>query len=153
MNKSDNIKLALLKACLEKVDHQISTLQLSIDSINESKSNETKSSAGDKYETGMAMLQMEEQNIRKQLAQVLQIKHQLSSTSLNKNLQVSEPGALVYTNQGTYFISVGLGAVTLENQSIFCISPASPIGSQLIGLKQGDQFQFNSKEFLIQQIR
>ena len=44
-------------ACVKLVQEQLDTIQSSLDQLMEAKTNETKSSAGDKYETGMAMIQ------------------------------------------------------------------------------------------------
>ena len=53
------IKQELYKLCLEYVENRFQTIQNTIKEIQESLGSETKSSAGDKHETGRAMLQLE----------------------------------------------------------------------------------------------
>jgi transcription elongation GreA/GreB family factor len=55
-------------------------------------------------------------------------------------------GALVITNTNSYFISVSAGETTHENEKVYCISPATPIGKLLMGKQEGDSFRFQSKD-------
>ncbi|MFT5568246.1 MAG: transcription elongation GreA/GreB family factor, partial [Cyclobacteriaceae bacterium] len=46
-------------------------------------------------------------------------------------------------------LSIGLGKVS---EDVFLLSPAAPIGQQLMSRKVGDQFTFNQKDYLIEEI-
>ena len=71
---------------------------------------------GDKYETGRAMMQIEEDNNRTQLLQALQVKNQLQKINLQKEFAKVGLGSLVTTNHAVYFLSIGIGQVTIENK-------------------------------------
>ena len=92
---------------LERINESVTE----INSINDSKANETKSSAGDKYETGMAMLQMEEQKANVQLAKAKELQKTLSMIDPTEKQDSAQLGSLVETSNGNYFISIGLGQI------------------------------------------
>lgn len=146
------IKEALQKACEEETEKRINTIEKNLQSIAESRNNETKSSVGDKYETGRAMLQIEEENSKTQLSQALQVKHQLSKINWRKESQIVELGSLVTTTNGQYYVSIGLGKVTLKNHHYYCISASSPIGQKMMNKAAGDEIEFNGSRIKIAQI-
>jgi hypothetical protein len=152
MNDKIQLKKKLFDACSQIIDERISTIESSLKEILESRNAETKSSAGDKYETGRAMLQIEEDNYKKQLHQAMLQKNQLLQTVPARSMNRAHQGSLVTTNQGHYFICIGLGAITVEKKSFFCISAASPIGQKIIGQGQGYRFEFNGNILEIQEI-
>ena len=152
MTNKSHLKQQLFKACLTLIEERIKTINESLRSISESKNNETKSSAGDKYETGRAMLQIEEENSRTQLLRAVQLKAQLEQLDLQQPLEKIGPGSLVTTNGAAYFISIGLGLVTIESKDYYCISPGSPIGKLLMDKKVGDRFEFNGSKIKIMEI-
>ena len=76
---NSTLKIDLLRKLEEVIQSKIEELKLSIASAKESRDNDTKSSAGDKYETGREMMQMEINKASAQLA-----KHQLSLHELDK---------------------------------------------------------------------
>lgn len=133
------------------LDDRIAQARAEIASANVSKENESKSSAGDKYETGMAMLQMEEAQHQAQLAKHKRMKSELSSIAESPASTVVI-GSLVLTDKATYFISIPVGNITIDGQDVFCISLASPIGQALKGATKGDSITFNETAMKIEQI-
>lgn len=142
-------KATVLKVLQEIVNERILEAQHEIDSINHSKANETKSSAGDKYETGMAMLQIEEQKATVQLAKAKDLRKTLSMIDPSVKHDKVQLGSLVETSNGVYFISIGLGKVDVEGNDVFVLSIASPIGLQLKDKAVKDQFTFQGKQINI----
>ena len=61
-------------------------------------------------------------------------------------------GNLVYTSEGIFYISISAGQLKLNNEIIFAISAASPIGNLLIGKEKGASFDFNGKNYVIKEI-
>lgn len=127
------------------LEEKIETLNKSIASARESQANDTKSSAGDKFETGRSMIQMEIAKNEAQLHKTQLMKHELGKIDCNKKLETVQFGSVVETNSGSYFISLPLGKVELEKTSLFCISLASPIGQTLQGKQVGDKVEFQGK--------
>jgi uncharacterized protein YgiM (DUF1202 family) len=134
------------------IDEKISVCKNSIESAKESRDNDTKSSVGDKYETNRAMMQIELEKNNQQLAQYLKQKKELSDIDINRTFDKVEFGSLLLTNQGNYFISVGLGKFEIEDGLFYAISMASPIGQILKNRIIGDIIQFQAKNFIIEGI-
>lgn len=117
-----------------------------------SANNETKSSAGDKYETGRAMSQNEKDINARHLADLLKMKKAMDLIDSSKELEEVGLGAVVKTGDQHYFISVGLGLVKVGDVAVFTISAVSPIGQQMIGLKKGGQFQWKGTDMEISMV-
>ncbi|AZA73335.1 hypothetical protein [Chryseobacterium indoltheticum] len=137
MNKS-----SLLDIIKSKLSEKIQTLEKLIAETRAS-SNDTKSSMGDKYETGREMLQQEINNLQIQLNEVLK-QQDFLKTVLPKQSDKAEKGAIVKTEKGLFFISVSLGEITCENQKIICISPESPLAKAMFGKQENECFSLNN---------
>jgi hypothetical protein len=139
------IKAALLALLLHHLEQNIAETEQAIASAKESRDNESKSSAGDKYETGRAMMQIELENNGRQLEKTRLAKQDLLQLDLLVAHSVVGLGSLIYTNEGTYFISIGFGKLELVEQPYYAISLASPIGQALKNAKVGDRVSFQGK--------
>jgi len=132
-----------------------SRIDSSLDQLNElqqSKEGDTKSSAGDKFETSREMLQQEEDKIKRMLLQGYKMKQDLDALNPEENKPTIGAGSIVKTNRGSFYISIGIGKLPIENESIFCISMGSPIGLLLKGQVAGNDVSFNGNTFSIQQV-
>ena len=136
MNKTELIELIN-----QKLSEKIQNFEKLIAETRAS-NNDTKSSMGDKYETGREMLQQEINNLQIQLNEVLK-QQDFLKTILLKQSDKAEKGALVKTERGLFFISVSLGEITFENQKIICISPESPLAKAMLGKQKNDSFTIN----------
>jgi len=146
------MKNKLIKHLEQVLIEKIDVLNADILSLIESRNNDTKSSAGDKYETGREMTQIE---LNKLEAQLLKTKLLLSDIQKTESLKTNnyiDFGAIVYTDKENYFLSIPFGKVNIENQEFFVISLASPIGFLLKGKKKGDVISFNGREIKIEKI-
>lgn len=123
-----------------------------IESAKESRNKDTKSSAGDKYETGRAMMQIEIEKNEVQLSKAMNLQKEISKIDLIKKYSEVEFGSLLQTNHGLYFISIGLGKIVVDSENYFAISLASPIGLVLRGKTIGDEVPFQGRNYIIQDI-
>lgn len=146
------IKTALLQQCLEYVNARLRTVEETIQSHRKALSSETKSSAGDKHETGRAMLQLEMEKAGQQLTSILQMKEVLSKINVTRKSSAISLGTLVETNSGRYFLSISAGEITVDSKPYFAISTASPIGKLMLGKKTGEILIWNGKEINIEKI-
>lgn len=136
----DKQKLSLLIS--QKLSEKIQNFEKLIAETRAS-NNDTKSSMGDKYETGREMLQQEINNLQTQLNEVLKQQGFLK-TILIKPSDKAEKGTIVKTEKGLFFISVSLGEINFDNQKIICISPESPLAKAMNGKQKGDVFSLNN---------
>ncbi len=148
----NDIKIKLIQQLNEQLDTQIETAQSAINSAKESKNNETKSSAGDKFETGRAMMQIEQEKNEMQLGKTLQLKSLLKQVDLKKQHETVGFGSLVITNRGKYFIAIGIGKVEVDGEICFAISVDSPVGKLLLGKRVGEEVAFRENHFLVEGI-
>ncbi|WPO92217.1 hypothetical protein [Chryseobacterium sp. HR92] len=113
--------------------------------------NDTKSSMGDKYETGREMLQQEINNLQRQLNEVLNQQAVLQKITSDPSEKVQN-GALVKTNKGLFYISASMGELVFENQKIMTVSAESPLVKVMCGKKTGESFTVNSIHQTIENI-
>lgn len=141
----DKQKLSLLIS--QKLSEKIQNFEKLIAETRAS-NNDTKSSMGDKYETGREMLQQEINNLQVQLNEVLKqqdfLKTSFDKLRMTKKFDKAEKGAIVKTEKGLFFISVSLGEINFDNQKIICISPESPLAKAMNGKQKDEGFSLNN---------
>lgn len=146
------LKLQIHQACIDKVEERIQSIQNLLKEVQGAANNETKSSAGDKYETGRAMAHLETEKLAPQLKEAQKQREILSSIKPNKTYTEAQSGSLVKTKNGLFYISVGLGKITVYDTIVFAISPISPIGQLLLNKKPDDSYSFNGVQNQIEYI-
>jgi len=149
VNDALKLKETLIANIQNILDQSINNSKIAIKSAIDSKNTETKSSAGDKFETGRAMMQMEQEKNEVQLLRTLKLKKIASQINLNILSKKAQLGSLVLTDNGKYFISVGLGKIQIEKLIFYVISLDSPIAQILVGKGEGDKVVFQQKEIVI----
>ncbi len=137
---------------LHVITDKIQLLQQSLHDLTESAGNETKRTAGDKHETALAMLQIEQENISRQLKETLAQKAVLEKIDPTLHTEQIVRGSLVTTNKGIFFLSIGLGKATIDHQLIIALSPESPLGKAMLHLQTGDTCTFNGTDYLIEHV-
>ena len=145
--ETSQVKHQLYQTCIDQISTQIADLETNLKSIAESRDNETKSSVGDKYETGRAMMQQEFQKVQAQQMRLQGSINVLKNIDVDKVLAKVGQGSFVETNHGFFFIAIGLGKVKLNDLFYFCISIESPIGALLKNKVAGDSFSFNGRSY------
>jgi hypothetical protein len=134
------------------ISQRIDDMQKTLDDLRESIKNETKSTAGDKYETARAMLQIEQENVSKQMNDLLEQKSQLEKLSMVEASDAIIKGSLVKTDRGYLYISIALGKVKVDDVIVVALSPQSPLGKQLIALKAGQTATMNNVRYMVEKI-
>jgi len=149
---SSKIKEVLFKECEAFVNKRLQTVEEVIISNQKALQSETKSSAGDKHETGRAMLQLEMEKAGQQISGINQMKLVLSKIDISKSTEIVHLGSVIETNSSNYFLSISAGRIIVEDKVYFAISVLSPIGNLLLGKKVNDEFEFREKKILIKKI-
>ena len=137
---------------LRVINDKISLLRHTMDDLKESSSEETKSTAGDKHETALAMLQIEQKNVSQQLKEALDQKNSFEQINPTLVKQEITKGSLIKTNMGYLFLSVALGKIIVDGITIIAISPRSPLGQKLIGLRVNDTAEINGIRYVVENI-
>ncbi len=150
MSKSNiKIKEFLYNQCSVFVENRLQSVKNTIVEIQESLLSETKSSAGDKHETGRAMLQLEREKAGQQLAEIEKTKQILTKINIENTSKSLGLGCVVYTTNANYYIAISAGELIIDKDKYFAISAQTPIGKLLIGKSVGDEVIFRDQTFTI----
>ena len=143
------LKQKIYNYYLHLINEKVNMLQQVLADLKESGANETKSTAGDKHETALAMLQIEQANTRAQLQEVLAQKTVLEKINPMLSASIVVNGSLIKTNRGYLFMSIALGKAVIDDNAVIALSPQSPLGQKLMGLMAGDAASINNVEYVI----
>jgi transcription elongation GreA/GreB family factor len=149
---SSIIKATVLHHLQAILDQKLQEAQASIATMQASLGNETKSTAGDKYETGRAMVQIELQKLADQRDKIDVQLQTLAKVDLQKASPKVEFGSLVETDKERYFVAIGLGKIEVDGGICYVISLDSPIGKTLQGKKAGDSLNFQGREIVVRSV-
>lgn len=141
----DSFKEKIHQQCLILAIEKRNEISNSIKRVQESLSSEGKSTAGDKHETGRAMLQLEREKLGLQLKnaeETCAVLQKIKATQTHTQIAL---GSFVKTDVMNYYLSVSIGQFSIEEEVIFAISPQSPIGKLLLGKTINESLQFNKK--------
>ena len=147
-----NFKGEVHAHCHQLVDARIALVHKLINEAQTAANDDTKSSMGDKYETGREMMALELRKAGEQLREGSKLKQVLSELNPDIVSKTVIVGSLVSTSIGVFYLSVSLGQVNVQGKQVFILSAVSPLGKILIDKKQGDEFEFNSRSITIKNI-
>jgi hypothetical protein len=142
-------KEVLFKQCEAFLNKRLQTVEAVISSNQKALQSETKSSAGDKHETGRAMLQLEMEKAGQQLAGIMQMKDTLAKLAVLKTSKNACLGSIIVTDKVCYFLSISAGQLVVADKIYFAISISSPMGKLLLGKQENEEVVFNGKIILI----
>lgn len=151
MNQEE-IKEALYLKCKQWIANRRSKVEKVIAGIVESLENETKSSAGDKHETGRAMLQIDREQAGEQLLEISKIEKSLVKVITTIQKDTVRLGSVVHTSTLQFYIAISAGELKVDGHIYYAISPSAPIGKLLIGKRAGDVIRFRESEIIINSI-
>lgn len=145
------LKQMLHATCKAMLEEKIEGLQANLRGFQDAANEETKSSAGDKYETGRAMMHLEKEKVAHALNEVLKQKKVIDQLSADL-MSEAGLGALVQTDKGLFYLAVSLGKISQNGVDVFCLSPVAPLGTALLKAKKGNQVTFLENCYVIEEI-
>ena len=134
------------------LSEKINELRFMISDLAQDSQNDAKGSAGDKHETALSMMHLEQEKLNQKLSEIISQKNivdKIDADSVHTKIAL---GSLVQTNEMLFYISAALPKIQIENKTIIAVSPQSPLGSQLIGKNLGDEVEINKNRFQIKSI-
>lgn len=147
-----SLKREIVAHCIQVVSERLEGLKKELILIQESANSDTKSSMGDKYETGREMIMQEKGKLESQRGLLFKQLTTFKAIDLSKKFTKVELGSLVITDQAIYFISTALGIVEVTNKTIYVISAGAPIAQSMLDKKEGMRYLFNKQETEISKI-
>ena len=146
------IKKTLFNHCKTHLEKKMKVLEQLKKNLQKDLTYETKSSAGDKYETARAMIQLENEKLSNQIREI-----ELNYQKLNtiKDFQTSKSislGSIIFTDKANYYVAIAADFFEVNSKVFYCISSQSPIGKLLIGKKINESIMFNDIQSTILEI-
>jgi transcription elongation GreA/GreB family factor len=131
---------------------KIDVYQDMISGLSNDAQNDAKGSAGDKHETALSMMHLEQEKLTNKLKETIALKDILEKIDVSKTTATIFLGSYVKVNAMQLFISAALPKIAIDEIIILSVSPQSPLGSQLIGKKQHDMVDVNGTTFTIHEV-
>jgi len=134
------------------VQDRIDAFRDMIVELTEDSKNDAKGSAGDKHETALSMMHIEQEKINHKLKEVLAQKNvldKIDSATIAKTIIV---GSLVKANGIYLYLSLALPKINIDGINVIALSPQSPLGNKLMGNTVGFTFEINGTKYLIEEI-
>ncbi len=137
---------------LQQVQDKMDVFKDMIVELTEDSKNDAKGSAGDKHETALSMMHIEQEKLNRKLREVLDQKAVLDKIDASKIAEIIILGSLVKANGIYLYLSVALPKVAIEGINVIALSPQSPLGNKLMGNAVGFSFEINGTKYLIENI-
>lgn len=134
----------------QQVQDKIDVIRDMISALTEDSKNDAKGSAGDKHETALSMMHIEQEKLNCKLAEILEQKaiiDKIDSSIVSTKVAL---GSLVQANGILLFIATALPKITIDDKTVFAVSPQSPLGNKLMGNEVGFLFEINGTKYKIQ---
>lgn len=143
-----DFKAQLKKEALRSLHENLSDLNAQLSALQEASSEETKSSAGDKYETGRESIRQSRNLLEKQLQTIRQWESKIQQIPVEPVPDIRE-GALILLDLGWVWVSVSFGRVVVQSSEIQGVSVASPLILAMNGKMKGDVVSFRDRDIEI----
>lgn len=137
---------------LQLVQDRIDVFRDMIVALTEDSKNDAKGSAGDKHETALSMMHIEQEKLNRKLREVMDQKMVLDKIEATTIAETIIVGSLVKANGIYLYLSVALPKINIEGINIIALSPQSPLGNKLMGMKVTHTFEINTTKYIIEEI-
>jgi hypothetical protein len=137
---------------LQQVQDKIDVFKDMIVELTEDSKNDAKGSAGDKHETALSMMHIEQEKLNRKLREVLDQKNLLDKIDSATIAETIIVGSLVKANGIYLYLSVALPKISVEGINVIALSPQSPLGNKLMGNTIGFSFEINGTKYVIESI-
>ncbi len=138
---------------LQLVQDRIDVFRDMIEALTEDSKNDAKGSAGDKHETALSMMHIEQEKLNHKLREVIAQKAILDKIDSNTIAETIIVGSLVKANGIYLYLSVALPKIAIEGINVIALSPQSPLGNKLMGNEVGFTFEINGTKYVIETIQ
>lgn len=149
----DSLKHKILAYYKQQVEDKLDAFRDMIAALTEGAANDAKGSAGDKHETALSMMHIEQEKLNRKIAEFLEQKTVLDKINPETLHDRIVLGSLVMANGHHLFVSTALPKITIEGITVLALSPQSPLGNAMMGKQVGDTFEINVTKYTIEHIQ
>lgn len=147
------LKEKLTAKVISHLEEGLSDIRASIKDAEEAANQEEKSSAGDKFETGREMMQLEMSKLASQENQQYKMLEMARAIRADKTMHEVQSGAVVRTEQGVFLFLAPVGKLKADGVEFYGVSIQSPLGQKLLGLKKGETTELNGRKLTVLDLR
>ncbi|NHM07012.1 hypothetical protein G4D82_07240 [Flavobacterium sp. CYK-4] len=134
------------------IQDKIDVFQDMIAALTEDSKNDAKGSAGDKHETTLSMMHLEQEKLNHKLREYLAQKAVLEKINpLSESTKICL-GSLVQANGMLLFIAAALPKINVDEKTVIAVSPQSPLGNALLGNEVGFVFEIHRSTYRVETI-
>ena len=137
---------------LQLVQDRIDVFKDMIVALTEDSKNDAKGSAGDKHETALSMMHIEQEKLNTKLKEVLTQKAVLDKIDASIVAETIVLGSLVKANGIYLYLSLALPKISVDGINVIALSPQSPLGNKLMGNQVDFTFEINTTIYIIEEI-
>lgn len=145
-------KQKILHYYRQQVQDKIDAFRDMVAALTEGAANDAKGSAGDKHETALSMMHLEQEKLNHKIAESMEQKSVLDRINADEKHDRVVLGSLVVANGHNLFVSTALPKISLEGKTVLALSPQSPLGTMMLGKTVGDSFEVNGTSYKITEI-
>ena len=147
-------RTAILDQVGTYLQQQIAFIDQELTALVSDLGNETKSSAGDKFETAREMIQQERVKLEQSKAQKILMFAALNQLKEKTPSSVVQSGSVISTNKGIFVLGLAIGKVQSDNNPvIFGLGLNSPLAKELLNKSVNDTFELSGIVYTIDHIR
>ena len=146
------LKQNILSYYLQQVNDKLDAFRDMITELTDGAANDAKGSAGDKHETALSMMHIEQEKLNRKISEFQEQKAILEKINPETVTDRVVLGSLVKANNMYLFVSAALPKITIEGITVIALSPQSPLCTKMMGMREGDTFEINGTTYLIQEI-
>jgi hypothetical protein len=134
------------------VQDRIDVFKDMIVALTEDSKNDAKGSAGDKHETALSMMHIEQEKLNTKLKEVLTQKAVLDKIDASIVAETIVLGSLVKANGIYLYLSLALPKINIDGINVIALSSQSPLGNKLMGNQVGFSFEINTTKYTIESV-
>ncbi len=147
-----NLKQQIYDRYNQLLTDKIDAIRDRITALTDDAKNDAKGSAGDKHETALSMMHIEQERLSGKLREYLkQQEILLRINPLQKHSRVAL-GSLVLANNLYFFVCCALPKLVFEGKTIFAVSADAPLGKEILGKVVGDLVLVNGVRFEVVEV-
>ena len=146
------MKQEILQHHQQLLQDKIDVFRDMISGLAEDAKNDAKGSAGDKHETALSMMHIEQEKLHYKLKEFLEQKAILDKIDASQVHTKIALGSVVKAYAMYLFISAALPKISVYEKTIIALSPQSPLGMKLMGNSAGFSFEINGSQFVIENV-
>lgn len=146
------LKQKILNYYKQQTDDRIDAFRDMILALTEDAANDAKGSAGDKHETALSMMHLEQEKLNHKLGEFIAHKGILDKINPEVITAKVAVGSLIKANGMHLFVSAALPKITVDGVAVIALSPQSPLGAKLMGMETSGEFEISGTKYVIEEI-